>query len=111
MTCAVASACLAGGKVEDFAHAFHDFYAEYPEAGYGYNFSRWARARSFSQGSSWGNGTGIYLFINLFTTPSTRRRATATTFRVGRGRAASRREALGETVRASLSIYSITLFD
>ena len=45
MVCAAASACLAGGRLEDFARAYYDFWDK--KAGFSNHFDEWAEKRDF----------------------------------------------------------------
>ena len=56
MTCAVAEKLLRGG---DYVDLFHEYVLEYPTAGYGGSFIRWAANRSREPYNSWGNGSAM----------------------------------------------------
>lgn len=56
LTVAVADCLRTGG---DYATAFHDFFAAYPDAGYGKTFWMWATARRRDPYQSWGNGSAM----------------------------------------------------
>ena len=56
LTLAVASRLLRGG---DYVDTFHEFFHEYPQAGYGGSFIRWAGNRHREPYNSWGNGSAM----------------------------------------------------
>ena len=49
--------CLLNGH--DYVDAFHDYFANYPNAGYGYNFFHWASSGDRHPYNSWGNGAAM----------------------------------------------------
>ncbi len=56
LTCAVAEWVLHGGDLVD---RLHDWFARFPEAGYGGTFIRWAAHRLREPYYSWGNGSAM----------------------------------------------------
>jgi ADP-ribosylglycohydrolase len=56
LTVAVAEQMLRGG---DYIDLFHQYYYDYPEAGYGGNFIRWAAYERRLPYNSWGNGSAM----------------------------------------------------
>src|SRR3954454_6478484 len=56
LTAAVAD-CLLDGR--DYVDAFHDYFQEYPDAGYGSTFWLWASSRRREPYKSWGNGSAM----------------------------------------------------
>jgi ADP-ribosylglycohydrolase len=56
LTCAVAEKLLRGG---DYVDIFHEYVREYPDAGYGGTFIRWASAGKREPYNSWGNGSAM----------------------------------------------------
>jgi len=56
LTVAVAD-CILHGR--DYVDAFHDYFAAYPGAGYGFRFFLWAKAGERSPYYSWGNGSAM----------------------------------------------------
>jgi ADP-ribosylglycohydrolase len=56
LTVAVAE-CLLHGR--DYVDAFHDYFAAYPNAGYGLKYYDWARASNREPYNSWGNGSAM----------------------------------------------------
>ncbi|MEY3173804.1 MAG: hypothetical protein RLZZ436_1718 [Planctomycetota bacterium] len=56
LTIAVASRLLHGG---DYVDIFHDFFHDYPRAGYGSSFIHWAGYRLRNPYHSWGNGSAM----------------------------------------------------
>jgi ADP-ribosylglycohydrolase len=56
LTVAVADCLLNGGDFVDF---FHKYYHNYPDAGYGGTFARWASFRERQPYLSWGNGSAM----------------------------------------------------
>jgi ADP-ribosylglycohydrolase len=56
LTCAVAEWVLRGGDLID---RLHDWFARFPEAGYGGTFIRWAAHRLREPYYSWGNGSAM----------------------------------------------------
>ena len=56
LTCAVAEWVLHGGDLVD---RLHDWFARFPEAGYGGTFVRWAAHRLREPYYSWGNGSAM----------------------------------------------------
>jgi ADP-ribosylglycohydrolase len=56
LTVAVAD-CLLHGR--DYVDAFHDYFAAYPNAGYGSTFWLWASSRRREPYRSWGNGSAM----------------------------------------------------
>lgn len=56
LTVAVAERLLRGGSYIDL---FHDYFAAYPQAGYGSSFIRWAGYRRREPYNSWGNGSAM----------------------------------------------------
>ena len=56
LTCAVAQKLLRGG---DYVDLFHEYCLEYPTAGYGGTFIRWAADRKREPYNSWGNGSAM----------------------------------------------------
>ena len=49
--------CLLNGR--DYVDAFHDYFASYPNAGYGASFFDWASSRSRESYGSFGNGSAM----------------------------------------------------
>ncbi len=56
LTAAVAVALLGG---RPYAPLYREFYARYPDAGYGERFARWARDAECGPYGSWGNGSAM----------------------------------------------------
>jgi ADP-ribosylglycohydrolase len=56
LTCAVAEKLLRGG---DYVDLFHEYVREYPLAGYGGTFIRWAGHGKREPYNSWGNGSAM----------------------------------------------------
>jgi ADP-ribosylglycohydrolase len=56
LTCAVAEKLLRGG---DYIDLFHEYVREYPTAGYGGQFVRWAEEGRREPYNSWGNGSAM----------------------------------------------------
>ena len=56
LTVAVAD-CLLHGR--DYVDAFHQYFNEYPNAGYGFRFFQWASAGSREPYNSYGNGSAM----------------------------------------------------
>jgi ADP-ribosylglycohydrolase len=56
LTCAVAEKLLRGG---DYVDLFHEYVREYPIAGYGGSFLRWAEEGRREPYNSWGNGAAM----------------------------------------------------
>lgn len=56
LTVAVAERLLRGGNYTDL---FHEYFHEYPRAGYGSSFIRWAAHRRREPYNSWGNGAAM----------------------------------------------------
>jgi ADP-ribosylglycohydrolase len=56
LTVAVAD-CLMNGS--SYVDAFHEYFRAYPNAGYGYNFFRWASSGNRMPYNSWGNGAAM----------------------------------------------------
>jgi ADP-ribosylglycohydrolase len=56
LTCAVAEKLLRGG---DYVDLFHEYVREYPTAGYGGTFLRWAEEGRRKPYNSWGNGAAM----------------------------------------------------
>jgi len=56
LTLAVAEALMTGRK---YPSVFHEYVANYPRAGYGESFIRWALSRSTEPYNSWGNGSAM----------------------------------------------------
>jgi ADP-ribosylglycohydrolase len=56
LTCAVAEKLLHGG---DYVDLFHEYVREYPMAGYGGTFVRWAEEGRREPYNSWGNGSAM----------------------------------------------------
>jgi ADP-ribosylglycohydrolase len=56
LTIAVASVLLDGA---DYIDRFHDYFHQYPRAGYGLSFHRWARTRQREPYFSFGNGAAM----------------------------------------------------
>src|SRR4051812_4598278 len=58
LTCAVADWVLRGAG-DDLPDRLHDWFARYPQAGYGMMFIRWAGYRHREPYNSWGNGSAM----------------------------------------------------
>ncbi len=56
LTVAVADWISGGGDLVD---CFHDYFAAYPQAGFGMSFTRWAGYRQREPYNSWGNGSAM----------------------------------------------------
>src|ERR1700740_3434857 len=56
LTVALAESILTGA---DYASLMRAYYLQYPDAGYGGLFHRWARAHSAPPYNSWGNGAAM----------------------------------------------------
>jgi ADP-ribosylglycohydrolase len=56
LTVAVAEALLTG---RGYVELFHDYFADYPLAGYGGTFIKWAGTRQTEPYNSWGNGSAM----------------------------------------------------
>lgn len=56
LTCAVAEKLLRGG---DYVDLFHEYVREYPAAGFGGSFLRWAEGGKREPYNSWGNGSAM----------------------------------------------------
>jgi ADP-ribosylglycohydrolase len=56
LTCAVAEKLLRGG---DYVDLFHEYVREYPAAGFGGSFLRWAEEGRREPYNSWGNGSAM----------------------------------------------------
>jgi len=56
LTVAVAECLLTGA---DYVGAFHDYYRDYPRAGYGGTFVKWASDRRTEPYGSWANGSAM----------------------------------------------------
>ena len=56
LTVAVADVLLNGGS---YVTAFHDYFRQFPGAGYGGSFSQWASRREHQPYNSWGNGAAM----------------------------------------------------
>ncbi|MGO8671943.1 MAG: ADP-ribosylglycohydrolase family protein [Capsulimonadaceae bacterium] len=61
LTVAVASVLLggSGGNPDAYVDAFHEWYRNYPLAGYGGGFQEWARSELREPYGSWGNGSAM----------------------------------------------------
>lgn len=49
--------CLLNGR--DYVDAFHEYFAAYPDAGYGTRFFHWASSRRRESYGSFGNGSAM----------------------------------------------------
>jgi len=56
LTIAVADVLLGGG---DYANTFREYYARYPDCGYGGRFHQWARSKDMGPYNSFGNGSAM----------------------------------------------------
>jgi ADP-ribosylglycohydrolase len=56
LTAAVAEVLMSGGS---YVRAFHKYYDNYPDAGYGQQFRSWAELRKKKPYNSWGNGAAM----------------------------------------------------
>jgi len=56
LTIAVADVLLGGG---DYAGTFREYYARYPDSGYGGRFHQWARSKDMGPYNSFGNGSAM----------------------------------------------------
>jgi len=56
LTIAVADVLLGGG---DYAETFREYYARYPDCGYGGRFHQWARSTDMGPYNSFGNGSAM----------------------------------------------------